>query len=278
MARGVLALRLFSEILAPRDADLSSAAIEAKALIAAGAQALFVPDAPGGVARVDAVMCAVLLQRELGVPCIPHLNCRDRNRVALRGALLAARAAGLSCVKVVTGDPLPGSGVTGVWDEDSISLARMASDIGLEVVIGHRLSGPGSASSVDRLQDKVRAGARMAMTTPLLDPAAARDVVAVCKAAGVKPLISLVSIPSIEVLRHFEQELRAFQAAPHAAIRLRDAVDPVQEGVSLAMEVAEAVGNDAAFVVALPFGRAQAGIPLLRELRGSVLHPRGGVA
>ncbi len=278
MSQGVAELQVFSEVLSPRDADLGPTIMEGKALLAAGAEALFVPDAPGGVPRVDAVMCAALLQQALGVLCIPHLNCRDRNRVALRGLLLAARVAGIRAVKAVTGDPLPGSGISGVWDEDSVSLARMAADVGLEVVIGHRLSGPGSVASVDRLQDKVRAGACMAMTTPLLDATMAEAVVADCERARIRPLISLLSIPSVEVLRHLEQESRAFRSAPDAEARLRGATDPVQAGVDLALDVASSVGARASFHVALPFGRAQAGIPLLRELRVRVLHRRPGSA
>lgn len=278
MSQRVAELQVLSELLSPRDADLGPTLAEGRALLAAGAEALFVPDAPGGVPRMDSVMCAALLQQALGVLCIPHLNCRDRNRVALRGLLLAARVAGITAVKAVTGDPLPGSGVSGVWDEDSVSLARMAADLGLEVVIGHRLSGPGSAASVDRLQDKVRAGASMAMTTPLLDAAMAVSVVLACERARIRPLISLVSIPSVEVLRHLEQESRSFHSAPDAEERLRRAEDPVRVGMELALEVASAVGGRASFHVALPFGRAQAGIPLLRELRGRVLHRRPGSA
>lgn len=260
-------LRLFSELLPPRGSEISQTVIEGLSLIAAGAQALFIPDAPGGHPRLDAVMSAALLQRELGVPCIPHLNCRDRNRVALRGALWAAQAAGLRAVKVVTGDPLPGGGVTGVWDEDSVSLTRMArEETGLEVVIGHRLGGRGSVDSQERFLDKVRAGASVALTTPILDAQQALRVIDECSAAGIRPVIALIAIPSVEVLRFLEQDPVAFSPSPRAATLLRDAADPADAGVAMAMEVATAVGAQAGFHVALPFGRAKAGIPLLQAL------------
>ncbi|MSR74377.1 MAG: hypothetical protein EXS14_02750 [Planctomycetes bacterium] len=268
MAGRIAQFRLFSELLPPRGADISQTVIEGMSLVDAGAEALFIPDAPGGQPRLDSVMAAALLQRELNVPCIPHLNCRDRNRVALKGALWAAKAAGLFGVKVVTGDPLPGGGVSGTWDEDSISLTRMASEeVGLDVVIGHRLGGPGSVDSQDRFLDKVRAGASVAITTPLLDPELAVRVAEACIAAGVRPVIALVAVPSVEVLHYLDQEVNSFRGSPDAAARLRQAADPALEGVAIACEVAERVGDRAGFHVALPFGRAKAGVALLRELR-----------
>ncbi len=260
--------RLFSELLPPRSADISHTVLEGLSLVAAGAEALFIPDAPGGTPRLESVMAAALLQRELGVPCIPHINCRDRNRVALKGALWAAKAAGLHGVKVVTGDPLPGRGVTGSWDEDSVSLTRMAyEEVGLEVVIGHRLDGPGSVDSQVRFLDKVRAGASVAITTPLLEPELAVRVAEECRAAGVRPVVALVAVPSVEVLHYLEQEMHSFRGSLRAAERLRLAEDPAAEGVALAREVADRVGDRAGFHVALPFGRAKAGIALLQELR-----------
>jgi homocysteine S-methyltransferase len=106
IARGNLAI---VEVDPPVDADISHLMGAARRLRDAGADALTLADAPLARARADSLMMAAMTLRETGVDVVPHLTCRDRNRIAVRGALLAAHAGGVRNALIVTGDPIPGA-------------------------------------------------------------------------------------------------------------------------------------------------------------------------
>jgi homocysteine S-methyltransferase len=106
LKRGPVAL---VEVDPPVDADISHLMDAARRLKDGGADALTLADAPLARARADSLMMAAMVIREAGIEAIPHLTCRDRNRIAVRGALLAAAAAGVRGALAVTGDPIPGA-------------------------------------------------------------------------------------------------------------------------------------------------------------------------
>ena len=106
IARGNLAI---VEVDPPVDADISHLMNAARRLRDAGADAITLADAPLARARADSLMMAAMTLRETGIDVVPHLTCRDRNRIAVRGAFLAAHAAGIRNALIVTGDPIPGA-------------------------------------------------------------------------------------------------------------------------------------------------------------------------
>ena len=106
LARGPVTL---VEIDPPVDADASHLLAAARRMRSAGADAITLADSPLARSRADSLMTAALAMREAGIDAVPHLTCRDRNRIAMRGALLAAHAAGVRSVLAVTGDPIPGA-------------------------------------------------------------------------------------------------------------------------------------------------------------------------
>ena len=106
LARGPVAL---VEVDPPVDADIHHLMDAARRLKDGGADALTLADSPLARARADSLMTAAMVIREAGIDAIPHLTCRDRNRIAMRGALLAASAAGVRGALAVTGDPIPGA-------------------------------------------------------------------------------------------------------------------------------------------------------------------------
>ena len=79
-------------------------------------------------ARMNALMTATTLQREVGIETIPHVTPRDTSVMGLEGVLLGAHADGVRNVLAVTGDPphvgdYPGS--RGVYEVDSIGLVQL---------------------------------------------------------------------------------------------------------------------------------------------------------
>ncbi len=144
-------------------------------------------DNPMARARMNALMTATTLQREVGIETIPHLTPRDTSVMGLEGLLLGAHADGVRNVLAVTGDPphvgdYPGS--RGVYEVDSIGLVQLISGMNRgEDYVGKGLDAPTSfyigvavnpsaddlELELDRFRRKVEAGAHFAMTQALFD-------------------------------------------------------------------------------------------------------------
>ena len=68
--------------------------------------ALQVPDNVTGEVHMSPLAAAAIL-REAGIDPVVHMNCRDRNRVALRADLLGAAALGVSSLLLMRGKEIP---------------------------------------------------------------------------------------------------------------------------------------------------------------------------
>jgi methionine synthase I (cobalamin-dependent)/5,10-methylenetetrahydrofolate reductase len=144
----------------------------------------------GTLARVgmDALVLAGALEAR-GVETIPHLTTRDQNIIGIQAALLGAwSVGGVRNVLAITGDP-PSLGdhpeTSGVYEVDSIGLVKILARLnqGMDWA-GKTLGGatnftigvavnPASDDldyEIERFQQKIDAGAHVAMTQPLFDP------------------------------------------------------------------------------------------------------------
>ncbi len=73
-------------------------------------------------AHISGVAAAAILLQQ-GIDPIVHMNCRDRNRIALQKDFLGATALGVSSVLVMRGKKIPGSkkhGVRNVFDTPAL--------------------------------------------------------------------------------------------------------------------------------------------------------------
>jgi homocysteine S-methyltransferase len=145
----------------------------------------------GTLARVgmDALMLAGALEAR-GIETIPHVTTRDQNIIGLQAALLGAwSVGGVRNVLAITGDP-PSLGdhpeTSGVYEVDSIGLVKILRRLnqGMDWA-GKTLGGATNFTiavalnpldddldnEISRFLQKVEAGAHLAMTQPLFDPA-----------------------------------------------------------------------------------------------------------
>lgn len=123
------------ELDPPSDANLDKFMTGAKALHAAGVDAITIADCPIARPCMDSSMLAAKLHRELGVDPLPHMTCRDRNINATKALLLGLSAEGVHNVLTVTGDPIPSAErdeVKGVFSFNSAVLAGYIRTLGEE--------------------------------------------------------------------------------------------------------------------------------------------------
>ena len=135
-----------------------------------------------------------------GLKAWPGVNCRDRNRVALEGELLALADLGVAGVHCVTGNH-PHSGhrpdAAPVFDLDSTRLTQLASSMGHRVSIAASPHTPPTHLRAMRTADKARAGAAICMLDQPADAASVAAFIADTRAHGAAemtfiPVISVV--------------------------------------------------------------------------------------
>lgn len=265
---------VLSSELSPFDGDREALLDRARALVGAGANLLFFPDAPGGRVGADPVIAASVTQGALDVPCVPHLNCRDRNLLALESRVAGARLAGLRGIKAVTGDPVPER--PQVYEVSSVELAGVVATGNpggspLTVLVGYALHGRDPRSGEERLARKIAAGAHGVVTVPTLDGEELAEFAERID-AHVPLVVSLVLVPSREVMEFLRDDRPpGFRIPKVAQTALQEAATPehaLAAGLDAALAVARRLRERAlGFHVVPAFGKPAAALPLLRALR-----------
>ncbi|MGH2621743.1 MAG: methylenetetrahydrofolate reductase [Anaerolineales bacterium] len=114
--------------LNPPDSSDPQVTYDRAARLADVCDAINTPDASGATVHLASLGLAALLAQR-GYDVVMQLACRDRNRIALQGELLAAAALGVHSVLCLTGDGLQAGDhpqARPVFDLDSIQLLNTA--------------------------------------------------------------------------------------------------------------------------------------------------------
>lgn len=89
---------------------------------------LTLSDSPLARTRMDASLLGAKVQKEVGIDVMPHISCRDRNIISLRGTIMGAYANDLKHFLFVTGDPISKQNradLTQVFNCNSIRLMNL---------------------------------------------------------------------------------------------------------------------------------------------------------
>ena len=115
------------ELDIPRGLDMSTVLDGARYLKEHGIDAVNISDGARARLRMSPIAISNIVQQEIGIECITHLACRDRNMVGLQSEVLGAHALDVRNILAVTGDPTHIGDfpiATSVYDVDSIGLVR----------------------------------------------------------------------------------------------------------------------------------------------------------
>ena len=165
------------------------------------------PDSPSGRTRADSILMAEKVHKETGLRVMPHLCCRDKNAIAIRGSVLGAQLNGIKDFLVITGDPVPvmfRQTTRSVFNFDSVGMMKLLQSMNEEVFSGDRITYGGAINQnrlntkfeIDRIKRKMEAGAEFFLTQPVFSRAQAqilRDMKAETGATilvGIMPLVS----------------------------------------------------------------------------------------
>ena len=250
--------------LNPRDSADPQAVYQQARILAEFSDAINTGDGSGANPHLSSLGMAALLARAGHEP-VMQLGCRDRNRIALQGELLAAAVHGVANVLCLTGDGVQAGDqpdAKPVFDLDSMGLLRTARIMRDQ---GRFLSGRkikmaprwflGAASNPFvppydfrplRLQKKIEAGAEFIQTQYCFDVPRLRQFMAQVRdmgldervfiLAGVGPLRSLKSalwirehVPGVVIPESIEARLRGVVSDKQQEEGLRICVEIIQQ-------------------------------------------------
>jgi methionine synthase I (cobalamin-dependent)/5,10-methylenetetrahydrofolate reductase len=267
------------EIVPPKGCDPSKMLESVRLLKEAGVDAVNVPDGPRAQSRMGALAVSTIIEQQVGIECVVHYCCRDRNLLGMTSDLLGAAGLGLRNFLIITGDPPkmgPYPEATAVFDIDSIGLVNMVNRLnhGLDIG-GNPIGDPTSfyigvgvnPCAVDleyelrRFQWKVEAGAEFAITQPTFDVDQLKDFlkrIEHCRIPVIAGIWPLVSYRNAEFLANEVPGV----VVPNSILKRMQCVTDKdaarEEGLAIARETLMEVRHLVQGVqVSAPFGRVQ---------------------
>jgi homocysteine S-methyltransferase len=275
------------EIVPPRGVDPAPMLAQARALKAAGVDAVNIPDGPRAQSRQGALISGLLIQREVGLEAVVHYACRDRNLLGMLSDLLGSAAAGLHNLLIVTGDPPkmgPYPDATAVFDIDAIGLTNLVArlnhgldpggnPIGAPTRFVHGVGVNPAANDMERelrrFAWKAEAGAQFAMTQPVFDVRQLEAFVPQAEAFGIPIIAGIWPLVSLRNAEFLANEVPGVTVPASTLMRMRTASErgkeiALAEGVAIAREMLAAVkGMVRGVQVAAPMGRVEVALEVL---------------
>lgn len=248
----------------------------------AGADMLTFADSPMGKMRADSLMTGVKIQRELEIPVMPHVSCRDRNRLGMGAAFLGAHMNGIRNLLLVTGDPMPGgarSGISPVYDFNSITLMEYVRQMNLEyfqedpIVYGGALN-YGRANldkEIERMKRKIEAGASYFLTQPIYSREDVERIAYVKEHVDTKILCGIMPLVSYRNACYMKNEMSGVHVPEEVVARYHKDMSREEGeavGVAVALETLERlaeIGDGIYFMV--PFNRASMISTIMEQMR-----------
>jgi 5,10-methylenetetrahydrofolate reductase len=235
--------------------------------------AIVVPDMDNGIMRMSALAGGVLMQQQ-GVEAIIHVYCRDRNRMALQGDILAAHVLGIQNLVVVQGsdmsqsdhmDAKPVNDLTEIELIEAVQTLNNGKDMG-----GFELDGVPSLTTGctiepyvdDRALDaeletaakKIAAGCSFVITPPVFDLKQLDSFMAKAKGLGVPIIPTVFLIKSLAIAQYIANSEPGAHISDELIRRIRKSANRETEGMKIASETVVAVKNVAQGVMIQTLG------------------------
>ncbi|MFO7751643.1 MAG: methylenetetrahydrofolate reductase [Desulfobacteraceae bacterium] len=239
----------------PKGTDVSvmqNSAVQVKGV----ADAFLIPEMGNAVMRMSSLGAALVL-REKGLDTVIQVNCRDRNRLALQGDLLAAAALGITSVMAVTGDD-PSFGdhhkakaVYDITHEELLkgigSLEKGRDMAGVELsgsasfvkgsVINTCVRGADRQNELDRMKQMIDLGVSFFVTQPVFEFEMTDAFKNTAEKNGVKIIPTVLLLKSLGMARYMSRNMDSVNLPEQVIERIQKAGDKVRECADIAKEM-----------------------------------------
>ena len=203
--------------------------------------------------HMSAIAAAALLIQQ-GIDPIIHMNCRDRNRIALQKDILGAAALGVTSALVMRGKKIPDSKKLGVRNVfDTPALEFMAYVQSLKNTESSSLSGdflvgasaevfdPAADWTPNNLIRKCDAGTNFVQLQICFDMGVLRNYLARIVASRLTHRVYFIAalspLPSADVARWMRDNVKGALVPESVIERMEQASDPECEGIEICAEL-----------------------------------------
>ena len=247
-----------------------------------GVDVITIADSPMGRARVDSMMIAAKIKREVGIEVVPHVCCRDKNVNALKSVLLAGYAENIRNILAVTGDPIAmadRNNIKSVFDLNSFKLMELITTMNKEVFAGQpmhiggalNLNGLNPQAELTRMCKKIEMGASFFLTQPIFDGNVMDLLPQVKKNQNTKILGGIMPLVSYRNAHFLNNEVAGIRI-PEEIINKFDKKMDKQEAELLGIEIAVEFANKMkdhvqGFYFITPFNRVEMIMKIIRKLK-----------
>ncbi len=227
------------------------------------ADAFIIPEMGNAVMRMSSLGASVVLKNK-GFDTVMQVSCRDRNRLALQGDLLAAASCGINAMMVVTGeDPSFGDHHTAkaVYDVDLETLLKGMASLenghdmaGVELsgspdflkgaTLNTCLRGAEREAELERMKKMMDAGVRFFITQPLFEFTMTQPFFKTADKYGAKIIPTVLLLKSLGMARYMARNVNYVNMPDAIVDRVLKASDKVRECTRMARETIEAVKKE----------------------------------
>lgn len=195
------------ELDPPFDADDAKLLEGAQKLASSRADIITIADSPLARSRADSIMMAVKVKEKTGMDVMPHLSCRDKNRIGMRSSLLGGYVNAIRNFLLVTGDPVAKEEqeyTKSVFDFNSIRLMKFLQSMNQEVFHKDPVFFGGALNQnvtnidtvVRRMEKKMEAGCSYFLTQPVYSREGIEKIANLKERTGAKILIGIMPLVS----------------------------------------------------------------------------------
>ncbi len=245
-----------AELMPPRGGD-PIRSLKIAQLLKDKVHAVNITDGSRAVMRMCSLAMSKLLL-ENGIEPVMQMSCRDRNKISLQSDILGANALGIKNILCITGDPVKAGDqhdAKAVYEYESVRLLKQiqAFNKGIDPTLGElsdkeTLIFAGAAadpscrnkrSLENRMRKKKEAGAGFIQTQMVMER---ENLIEFCEKIS-NPL-EIPVIAGVFLLKSYKNALFINKYVPGANIpekilnRLKDAKNPLHEGIKIAAEQA----------------------------------------
>jgi len=263
---------VLAEMHTPKGVNISRLVIDARK-IKGRVDAIVIPDMDNGIMRMSAFAGGVLMQQQ-GIEAIIHVYCRDRNRLALQGDVLAASVLGIQNFIVVQSEDMTNGDhrdAMPVYDLDEVGLIRAVQSLQKGKDLGgFELDGNPSLftgctiapfendevleAQLESARKKIDAGARFVITPPVFDLTKFNDFLFKAQDLDVPIIPTVFLLKSVAIARYIANSEPGAHISEDLIRRIRKSPDRENEGLRIAGETIAALKDAAQGVVIQTLG------------------------
>jgi methionine synthase I (cobalamin-dependent)/5,10-methylenetetrahydrofolate reductase len=254
LAKGEFAVTC--EIDPPKGPDAREAVELARLLKQAGASAVDIADNPMARVRLSSMALAHFVQQETGLSTILHMTCRDRNLLGLQSELLGAALLGVDGILALSGDPTAVGdfpSATSVNDVNVVGLIKIISSLNrgfdfsdhptgtpthFSIGVGVNLCAPNPEKELDKLKERLDAGATFAMTQPVFGLEPVQRFLERAGDLPVRLLPGLLPVASLKQALYLNNEVPGMKL-PEDLIRRLQGLERREDQMALGVELSQ---------------------------------------